>query len=348
MDNLKNTDIKMPPFETFQRVCEFAAIEAARTIGHGSKEASDYVAVRAMQCMFDEIETKARIVSSEGSLDNSYRFEYGETVGLYKDRPGEPDLDIALDPLEGTTLCAKGLPGAVTVIAVADRNTLLNAEEMYMWKMAVGPKAKNAIDMRRSVTENILKTAIALEKKPSELTVAILGRERHKDLVAEIRSTGAMISMLPAGDLLPGIATCFPDSGIDMLLGAGGGPEGVITAAAIKCLGGNFQGKLDVGLTEQEMEQDMNYGDVDEGILLIDDIAKGYVHNVIITAVTNSYWLDGVRYEDKHVHTHTLNIRGSHTYQRDVPSARDLSLHKWKHKQLSEEELATVIKKHQK
>jgi fructose-1,6-bisphosphatase II len=349
VNNTKNNEVKkLPSFETFQRVCEFAAIEAARTIGHGAKEASDYAAVRAMQCMFDELETKARIVSTEGSLDNSYRFEYGEAVGMYKDREGEADLDIAIDPLEGTSLCAKGLPGACAVMAVADRGALLNAQEMYMWKMVVGPKARHAIDLRRSYTENILKVAIALEKKPSELTIAVLGRDRHNDLISEIRSTGAMIMQLPAGDLLPGIATCFPDSGIDMLLGAGGGPEGVITAAALKCLGGNMQGRLDVALTEKEMGEKLNFQDVNEDILTIDDLVSGYVHTVIVTAVTNAYWLEGVRYRDQHVHTNTLNIRGTHTYQKDVPSARDLSLHHWAQKQLSDEEISAAIRKYQK
>ena len=316
----------MISLEPFTRATEFAAILSAMYRGHGDKESADRAAVYAFKSIFSEIPMQGRIVSTEGSLDKSHSLEYGEIVG--KDpETGEP-MDIAIDPLEGTSACAAGLQGAVTVLAVGPKNGFLRAEETYMWKLAVGPQAKGKISLKKSLTENIETVAKSLGKAPSQLVVAILDRPRHQDLIAEIRATGAMVMLLPAGDFMPSIATCIPGSGVDMLVGAGGGPEGVLSAAAIKCLGGDFQGKLDKTLTEAEIEEKLGFT-IDESIMTLNQIVKKPIHTISITAVTDSYFLKGVYYDAGRVHTHTFVVRGGTTTYGENHNARILREHNW-------------------
>jgi fructose-1,6-bisphosphatase II len=311
--------------EPFTRATEFAAILSAMYRGHGDKKDADRAATYAFKRIFNEIPMQGRIVSSEGALDESHSLEYGEVVG--SDKKGE-QVDIAIDPLEGTTACASGLNGAITVVAVAPRDGFLRAEETYMWKLAVGPKAKGKVALEKSVTENILATAKALGKRPSQLVVAILKRPRHKEIIDEIRATGAMAMLLPAGDLMPAIATCFPDSGVDMVMGAGGGPEGVLAAAAIHALGGDFYGRLDKKLTEQEIERKLGF-EVPEHNMGLDEIVKKPIYTMAITAVTDSYFLKGVYYDKGRVHTHAFVVRGKTNTYGEVRNSRNVYEHNW-------------------
>ncbi|MCL1839551.1 fructose-bisphosphatase class II family protein [Candidatus Saccharibacteria bacterium] len=311
--------------EPFTRATEFAAILSAMYRGHGDKKAADRAAVYAFKCIFNEIPMQGRIVSTEGSLDKSHSLEYGEVVGC---DPNGEQVDIAIDPLENTAACAGGLAGAVTVLAVAPRDGFLRAEETYMWKLAVGPEARGKVDLKKSVTENILATAKALDKKPSQLSVAILDRPRHKKMIEEIRATGAMIMLLPAGDLMPAIATCFPDSGVDMVMGAGGGPEGVLAAAAIQALGGDFYGRLDKELTEKETGEKLAFK-VPTHIMSLKEIVKKPVYTISITAVTDSYFLKGVYYDRGRVNTNTFVVRGESTTFGENHNSRDIFKHNW-------------------
>lgn len=311
--------------EPFTRATEFAAILSAMYRGHGDKKAADRAAVYAFKCIFNEIPMRGRIVSTEGSLDESYSLEYGEIVG--NDPEGE-EVDIAIDPLENTLACASGTDGAVTVAAVGPRDGFLRAEETYMWKLAVGPDAKGKIDLDKSISENITAVAKALGKKPSQMLIAILDRPRHKEMIAEIRSTGAMIRLLPAGDLMPAIATCIKDGGVDMVAGAGGGPEGVIAAAAIRALGGDFCGRLDKKLTEKEIGHKLSY-DVPEHKMCLNEIVKEPPYTIVITAVTDSYFLKGVYYDEGRVHTNTFVIRGETATFGENHNARKITDHNW-------------------
>lgn len=316
----------MISLEPFTRATEFAAILSAMYRGHGDKKAADRAAVYAFKCILNEIPMRGRVVSTEGALDDSHKLDYGEIVGAEREK-GE-QLDIAIDPLENTSACAAGVPGAVAVLAVGKSNCFLRAEETYMWKLAVGPEARNAIDLKKSATENIDKVCRVLGKEPAQLVVAILDRPRHQELIREIRATGAMVMLLPAGDLMPAIATCMPGSGVDMVIGAGGGPEGVIAASAIKALGGNFQGRLDKKLTEQEMGEDLDF-EVDEGYMTLSQIVKKPVETISITAVTDAYFLKGVYYDNRRVNTHTFVVRGGSTTYGENRASRQLRTHNW-------------------
>src|SRR6185436_14421087 len=219
-----------------------AAIASARLMGRGTKNESDQAAVDAMRKAFDDLNIHGTVVIGEGERDEAPMLYIGEKVG--KHRPDSVPVDIALDPLEGTNLCAYGRPGAISVVALAGAGCLLNAPDTYMDKIAVGPKGKGAIDMKKSPTENLNSIAKAMGRAVAELTVVILDRDRHKDLIAEVRKAGARVRLIEDGDVAGGVATCFEESGVDVLMGTGGAPEGVITAAAMRCVGGDFRGRL--------------------------------------------------------------------------------------------------------
>jgi fructose-1,6-bisphosphatase II len=316
---------KVPYYDLCHRVTELAAILAAMTRGHGSKAWTDYNAVWGMRSMLNELPIWGRFVSSEGMLDNAARFEFGEQIGA------DPDAelyDLAVDPIDGTSLCANGQDGSIAVLATAPAGSLLRAEETYMWKLACGPKAKGVISLDKSPTQNIRDVADALGKEPAQMTVAILDRKRHEKLIREVRQTGAMVKLLEAGDLMPAVTTAY-DGRVDLLLGSGGGPEGVIAAAALDCLGGDFCGRLDKKLTETELERTLDF-DVDESNLGLKDIVKKGVYAVCITAVTDSYFLEGVRWADNRVVTHTLSLRGGTSTMELSKKYRNISAHYWK------------------
>lgn len=276
------------------RVTEAAALVSSKFMGRGDKNGADGAAVEAMRRAFESIKIKGEVVIGEGELDEAPMLYIGEKVGLQTDDCKE--VDIAVDPLEGTTLIAKGLPNAISVIAMGAKGSLLNAPDTYMKKIIVGPKAKGAIDLNKTVEENILSVAKALGKKTSEMIIITQDRERHDYIVKAARSLGARIKVFSDGDVAAGIATCFEETGIDMLMGIGGGPEGVITAAAVKCMGGDMQGQI-YPLSEQEIKRchEMGFSDEDiEKILFIDDLAKGEDLFFAATGITQGDLLKGV------------------------------------------------------
>lgn len=276
------------------RVTEAAALVSSKFMGRGDKNGADGAAVEAMRRAFESIKINGEVVIGEGELDEAPMLYIGEKVGLQTEDCKE--VDIAVDPLEGTTLIAKGLPNAISVIAMGAKGSLLNAPDTYMKKIIVGPKAKGSIDLNKSAEENILSVAKALGKKTSEMTIITQDRERHDYIVKAARKLGARIRVFSDGDVAAGIATCFDDTGIDMLMGIGGGPEGVITAAAVKCMGGDMQGQI-YPLSEQEVKRCYEMGFSDEEInkvLSIDDLAKGDDLFFAATGITQGDLLKGV------------------------------------------------------
>ena len=223
------------------RVTESAATFAARWIGRGDKIAADQAAVDAMRLMLDTVSMRGVVVIGEGEKDEAPMLFNGEAVG---DGVG-PEVDVAVDPLEGTRLTALGMPNAISVIAVSERGTMFfPGAALYMDKIAVGPEAAGAIDIDATPTENLERVAEAKRRAVNDLTVVVLERDRHDDLIAELREAGARVNLIRDGDVAPAIAAAQPGTGVDLLMGIGGTPEGVISAAAIKCLGGAMQGKL--------------------------------------------------------------------------------------------------------
>lgn len=276
----------------FVRVTEMAALSSSVYMGRGDEKAADQMAVDSMRAGFDSIHMKGRVVIGEGERDEAPMLYIGEEVGLRDD--DDPEIDIALDPLEGTTICATGGPGALSVIAVADKGNFLYAPDTYMDKVAAGPKAKGVISLDCSPEENIKNVSEALSKKVEDTTVVILDRPRHEKLIASVRKTGARIRLIADGDISVALATAWDDSGIDLLLGIGGAPEGVITAAALKCLDGDFQGKL-CWRSEDEKKRALTMGVIDpDKIYTRDELAKGNVM-FIATGVTDGPLLKGVR-----------------------------------------------------
>lgn len=276
----------------FVRITEAAALSSAKWMGRGDEKAADQAAVDAMRKAFDTVRIDGTVVIGEGERDEAPMLYIGEKVG-YKTEDA-PAIDIALDPLEGTTICAKGGVGAISVIAVAERGNFLHAPDTYMDKIACGPAARGLIDIDKSPTENIKIVAKALNKSVQDVTVVILDRPRHTDLISECRATGARIHLIGDGDVSAAVAAAWPNSGIDLLLGVGGAPEGVISAAAMQCLGGDFQGRLKFR-NEEEKQRALKMGIKDlNQKYKIDDLAKGSVM-FCATGVTDGPLLHGVR-----------------------------------------------------
>lgn len=288
----------------FVRVTEAAAIACGRWMGKGDKIASDQAAVDAMRIAFDTVSIKGKIVIGEGEMDEAPMLYIGEEVG-----GGGVEVDIAVDPLEGTSLVAKGLPGAIAVIAIAPKGGLLHAPDMYMDKIAVGPRAAGKIDINAPVTENLKAVASAMDRRVEDLTVVILDRPRHDKIVKEVRDAGARIKLISDGDVSPAINAAIEGTGIHMLLGIGGAPEGVIAAAALKCLGGDMQGRL---YPENEAEvaraKTMGIHDINK-VLTIDDLVHGEDVMFAATAITDGDLLRGVNYFGGGVRTHSIVMR---------------------------------------
>lgn len=273
------------------RATEAAAISAARTVGRGNESLSDQAAVEAMRAAFNRIDMKAKVVIGEGERDEAPMLYIGEELGSGKG----PEVELAIDPLEGTTICAHGLANAIAVAALAEVGGLLHAPDVYMKKIAVSPEAKGKVDLSRSWTWNLEQIAKALGRQIQELTVVILNRPRHEDLIAEVRAAGARIRLIQDGDVSAGIATCEPASGIDVLFGTGGAPEGVITAAALRCMGGDFQGQL-VFRNDDEKARAKKMGITDfNRIYGLNELAKGNVM-FAATGVTTGTFLEGVNF----------------------------------------------------
>jgi len=288
----------------FVRVTEAAALESARMMGRGDEKAADHAAVEAMRSMLNSIEFNGTVVIGEGERDEAPMLYIGEKVG----RGNGPKLDLALDPLEGTTICARGGNNSLSVIAIAEEGKFLHAPDTYMKKIAVGPDAKGAIDLSASASENLKNIARAKKCEIGDLTVVILDRARHADLISEVRQTGARIWLIGDGDVSAAIATCKKDSGVDVLLGVGGAPEGVIAAAALRCMGGDFQGQLIFQNTqESDRAKGMGIQDLNR-VYGIHELASGNVM-FCATGVTQGTFLDGVRFSRGSASTHSVVMR---------------------------------------
>lgn len=291
----------------FVRVCEAAAIASARTMGRGDSHVSDEAAVRAMRNAFRTMDIDGTIVIGEGERDEAPMLFIGERVG--RGGAGAPAVDIALDPLEGTGLCAYGRPGALAVIAAAPAGCFLHAPDVYMDKIAVGPVGRGAIDINRTPTENLHRLAEARGVRVEDLTAMILDRTRHEALITEVRKAGARIRLISDGDVHAAIATCKEETGIDILFGIGGAPEGVLAAAALQCIGGEIQGRL-VFRTEAEEERAramMKTHDI-KRVLHTADLAHGDIV-FAATGVTPGDMLKGVRFFGGGAETHSLVMR---------------------------------------
>jgi fructose-1,6-bisphosphatase class II len=288
------------------RATEAAALASARLMGRGDETAADQVAVDAMRSALNRIEMKATVVIGEGERDEAPMLYIGEKVGT----GSGPVIEIALDPLEGTTICATGGPNALSVIGAAEKGGFLHAPDTYMDKLAVGPSARGAIDIDRSPSENLKSVSEALKVPVGDLTVVILDRPRHENLIEEVRSNGARIKLIKDGDVSAAIATCSRDSQVDLLMGIGGAPEGVIAAAALRCVGGELQGRLKPRSAEEaERARAMGVKDVDAK-LGMDDLAKGDVM-FAATGVTSGDFLLGVRFRPEGALTQSVVMRSA-------------------------------------
>jgi fructose-1,6-bisphosphatase II len=303
------------------RVTESAATFAARWIGRGDKIAADQAAVDAMRLMLDTVSMNGVVVIGEGEKDEAPMLFNGEEVG---DGDG-PEVDVAVDPLEGTRLTALGMPNAISVIAVSEEGTMFfPGAAMYMDKIAVGPEAADAIDIDATPTENLERVAEAKRVDVNDLTVVVLERERHDDLIAELREAGARVNLIRDGDVAPAIAAAQSVRGIDLLMGIGGTPEGVISAAAIKCLGGAMQCKL-WPRNDDERTRLVEAGyDIDR-VLSADDLVGGDDVFVAATGVTTGALLRGVRVVRDHVETESIVMRSRSGTVRRIAAAHPLS-----------------------
>ena len=315
------------------RVTEAAALSCARWMGRGDAKGADQAAVDAMRRAFDGVRIRGTVVIGEGERDEAPMLYIGEQVGAgwpgHSDAHGgdereefAPRVDIAVDPLEGTNLCATGAPGALAVIAVADDGKFLNAPDTYMDKIAVGPEGKGVIDITRSPTWNLNALAEAKRAKVEELTAIILERDRHKALIEEVRRAGARIRLISDGDVSGAIATCKDVAGIDILFGIGGAPEGVLAAAALRCLGGDMQGRLKYRNDgERARAEKMGVKDHDK-VYRVDELAQGHVM-FAATGVTDGTFLRGVRFFGGGATTQSIVMRSKSGTVRTVEATHD-------------------------
>jgi fructose-1,6-bisphosphatase class II len=314
------------------RVTEAAAIASARLMGRGDTMDADRVAVEAMRRTFDEIPIDARIVIGEGERDEAPMLYIGERVGDPSSAAGEaPEIDIAVDPLEGTNLVAHGQAGSITVLAASERGGLLNAPDCYMEKLCVGPVVAGKVDITAPAAENLRRIAAALGRGVNDITVVILERPRHEALIAEVRAAGARIKLISDGDLSAAISCAVSGTGVHAVMGIGGAPEGVLTAAALRCLGGEIQARLVFRSdAERERAQTMGHGDPTR-VYRTDELASG--ENVVFaaTGVTKGDLLEGVRFFGGGARTHSLVmayrtkqvrfVDTVHMFDRDRPPA---------------------------
>ena len=289
------------------RVTEAAALASGRLLGRGDKNQADQAAVDAMRRMFDTVEIDGVVVIGEGEMDQAPMLYIGERIG--KSSKEDLRVDIAVDPLDGTKSVANGLPNAISVLAVTPRGRMLHAPDIYMKKIAVGPRAKGCIDINAPIKTNIENVARALNKDVSDVTVTMLERDRHKDIIKETIDAGARIKFFADGDVLGAINTCFEEADVDLLVGIGGAPEGVLAAAALKCLGGEIQGIMHP-TTDEQIRRCKEMGVDLEKVYTTDDLVKGDEVIFAATGVSYGELLDGVKYMDNNrASTHTLIMR---------------------------------------
>jgi fructose-1,6-bisphosphatase class II len=305
----------------FLRVVEEAAIACARSIGHGRRKYSDKLAVEAMRTTMESVRMDGTIVIGEGERDEAPMLYIGEKVGMGM---GHPAVDIAVDPLEGTNLCATGAPNAIAVLAATERGGLLHAPDLYMEKLVVGPAAKGKVHLDAPVRENLEIIAKSLDRPVGEITVSVLDRERHTDLVKQIREAGARIQLIGDGDLSAAISAAVSGTGIHCVMGTGGAPEGVLSAAALKCLNGEIQGRLKVDTNTASREKAEAMGVDFTKIYKTEELCPG--QHVVFAAcgVTRGNLLNGVQFFGHGIRTHSLIL----TYQsRQVGFMDRIQLH---------------------
>ncbi len=311
------------------RITEGAAIDSARLMGRGERNEADHAAVESMRATMDDVEMNGTIVIGEGERDEAPMLFIGEQVG--QRLPGQPEVDIAVDPLEGTNLVAKGQANAITVLAASERGGLLNAPDTYLEKLCVGPGAAGQVDLTLSPGENIERIASALRRKVSDITIVILDRPRHDALIEAVRAAGARIKLISDGDLSAAISCAVSGTGVHAVMGIGGAPEGVITAAALRCLGGEIQARFRFR-NDEERARAARMGHTDEGrVYRTADLAPGENLVFSATGVTEGDLLHGVRFFGGGARTHSLVMSYQtkqvrfvdtvHMFDRDKPPA---------------------------
>lgn len=304
------------------RVTEAAALASARWMGRGNSNEADGAATEAMRTVLDTIPMKGTVVIGEGEMDEAPMLYIGEKLGT-----GDgPEVDVAVDPLEGTSIVARGTWNALAVIAIADGGNLLHAPDMYMKKIAVGPEAVGKVDLNASVRENLEAVAKAKNKNVEDVLAVILNRPRHERLIQEIRDAGARIKLIQDGDVAGAINTAFDHTGVDILFGIGGAPEGVLAAAALKCLGGEIQGQLVPDNDEQiERCKKMGITDIDQ-VFYMDDFCSGDDAIFAATGVTDGELLKGVQFKGKEAKTQTVVMRAKSGTIRFIDGQHSLNL----------------------
>ncbi|MDQ0428302.1 fructose-1,6-bisphosphatase II [Planomicrobium stackebrandtii] len=286
------------------RITEAAAIAASKWMGRGMKIEADDAATTAMRTVFDTIPMRGVVVIGEGEMDEAPMLYIGEELGT----GNGPEVDVAVDPLEGTNIVAAGGWNALAVLAIADRGNLLNAPDMYMEKIAVGPESVGKIDINAPVIDNLRAVAKAKNKDIEEVVATIMDRPRHQDIIGQIRAAGARIKLIDDGDVAGAINTAFDQTGVDILFGTGGAPEGVIAAVGLKCLGGEIQGKL-VPQNEEEAQRCIDMGIDVSKVLMMEDLVKGDDAIFAATGVTDGELLKGVQLKGGFAESHTLVMR---------------------------------------
>ncbi|MGM0901411.1 class II fructose-bisphosphatase [Mesobacillus maritimus] len=302
------------------RVTEAAALSSARWMGRGKKDEADGAATSAMRDVFDTVPMKGTVVIGEGEMDEAPMLYIGEKLGTGYG----PRVDVAVDPVEGTEILASGGWNALAVLAVADHGNLLHAPDMYMDKIAVGPEAVGKIDINASVTDNLKAVAKAKNKDIEDVVATVLNRERHEHIIQEIREAGARIKLIDNGDVAGAINTAFDYTGVDILFGTGGAPEGVIAAVALKCLGGELQGRL-VPQNDAEAERCIKMGLDVSKVLLMEDLVKGDDAIFAATGITDGEMLKGVQYKGNVATTHSLVMRAKSGTVRFVEGQHSLN-----------------------
>jgi len=302
------------------RVTEAAALAAGRFMGRGDKEGGDQAAVDAMRLVLNSVEMDGVIVIGEGEKDEAPMLYNGEALGTGR----EPKVDIAVDPIDGTRLLALGRANSLSTVALSDRRTMFDPGPIvYMDKIAVGPEGKGAIDIEVSPLVNLRSVARSKGKAIQDLTVMVLDRPRHEKLIAEVRKAGARIRLITDGDVAGALMTAWPDSGIDLLMGIGGTPEGVIAACALKCMGGEIQGKL-YPRSDEEAQKARDIGYDLRQVLTIDDLVRSDNVFFAATGITDGELLDGVKYYGDGARTHSLVMRSKSGTVREI-----IAQHKW-------------------
>ncbi|MCE5196188.1 MAG: class II fructose-bisphosphatase [Negativicutes bacterium] len=309
----------------FVRVTEAAALACGRLLGRGDKNGADGLAVEAMRRLFDSINIEGTVVIGEGEMDEAPMLFIGEKVGNGQG----PQVDIAVDPLEGTNLVAKGLPGAISCLAAAPAGCLLHAPDMYMEKIAVGPAAAGLIDINWPVSKNLEAVAKAKQKSISEVTLICLDRERHSEIIRQAREAGARIRLITDGDVSAAVSTAIEDSGIDIMIGTGGAPEGVLAAAALKCMGGELQGRL-IPMNETEKTRVLAMGLQLGKVLRLNDLVKTDDVFFSSTGISDGDLLKGVRYSGNGIaKTQSIVMRGRSGTVRIIEATHRLAQKQW-------------------